>query len=1013
MNDKVQLTPRIPVSTYRLQFNSNFRFSQAKHIIGYLYDLGITDIYASPFLHARKGSLHGYDIVDHSKLNPEIGTEAEFDEFVSEIRKFGMGLILDIVPNHMCISDPGNEWWMDVLENGPSSRYASYFDVDWEPVKTELRNQVLLPVLGGQYGKVLEDADLRVAFEDGYFFLRYYDYKFPLRPKTYSTILTYGLDVLKAAVGEENPHFIELQSITTALEHLPPYTETDHCEIIERSREKEIIKKRLSSLYAESSAVRNFIDENIIAINGMKGVPESFDMLDSLIRSQAYRLAHWRVAAEEINYRRFFDINELAAIRVEEPSVYEDIHALLFKFIREGKVTGLRVDHPDGLYNPLEYFRWLQRDCFLHTRIGHLEDLKERIPPDSCLSVREESAIHAEPAKIEREILTQYETILNNDPHFKPFYIVGEKILTKSERMPEDWPIFSTTGYVFLNTLNGLFVEQRHAKTFNEIYSRFSREKLLFPAVAYEKKKLFMQVGMSSEMNTLGVRLSRISETDRHTRDFTLNSLTDALIEIIAYFPVYRTYVASAGVTERDRQYIESAVSRARRKNPALSGSIFEFIKDVLLLNYYDSVDEVGKKAWLEFVMRFQQLSGPVMAKGVEDTAFYIYNRLTSLNEVGGMPERFGIPLETFHGQNIERSKFWPHALIATATHDTKRSEDVRARINVLSEIPDEWSKRLVVWRRINNRKKMVVNGDKVPDRNEEYLLYQTLIGAWPVVASEGNEAAVFCQRIKNYMLKAIREAKINTSWINPDPLYEDAITIFIDRILETNSGDEFLKDFNDFQKGISNLGMFNSLSQVLLKITSPGVPDLFQGNELWDFSLVDPDNRRPVDFELRQKMLKELSHNERHIGQLELSRQLVRSMENGIIKLYVTAKALDFRRAQKDIFEFGDYMPLEILGKLADRVCSFARRFGNNRVIVAVPRFLADIVNDRLLPPCGDEIWGDTVIAVPYADEGVRYRNIFTGEILTISQKSGSSVLFVAEAFADFPVALLERISV
>ena len=1011
MSSGVQLGPRIPVSTYRLQFNSKFRFSEAKDIPGYLHDLGITDIYSSPLLKAKKGSLHGYDIIDHSKLNPEIGSEAEFDEFVDELRKFGMGLILDIVPNHMCVTDPGNEWWMDVLENGPSSRYASYFDVDWEPVNLELRNQVLLPVLGDQYGKALEAADLQVAFEDGSFFLKYFEHEFPLRPKTYAAVLTHGLDQLRAAMGEDDPHVVELLSIVTSLEHLPPYTEAEREKISERSRKKEIIKKRLRSLYAESGAVRQFIDDNIVAINGTKGDPGSFDRLDSLIREQAYRLAYWRVAAEEINYRRFFDINELAAIRVENPQIYEDTHALLFRFVRKGKVTGLRVDHPDGLYDPSEYFRWLQRDCFLHARLGHLDDVRDGIPSETCRVIGEEGALYAEPSEVERDILAQYRAILDGDPQYKPFYIVGEKILIKGERMPEDWSIFSTTGYVFLNSVNGIFVEQRHAKIFSEIYHRFTREKMLFPDIACEKKKLVMRVAMSSEMNSLGARLNRISEKNRHTRDFTLNSLTNALIEIIAYFPVYRTYVTSAGITDRDRQYIELAVSKARRKNPVLSGSLFEFIKDVLLLNYYDSIGENDKKAWLEFVMRFQQLSGPVMAKGVEDTAFYIYNRLISLNEVGGMPERFGTPLETFHGQNIERTKFWPQALITTSTHDTKRSEDVRARIDVLSEIPDEWSTRLAAWRRLNYRKKMVINGQRVPDRNEEYLLYQTLIGAWPAVAVKGDGAVEFLRRIKDYMLKALREAKINTSWINPDHPYEEATTIFIERILETNGGNEFLGDFTDFQKKVSNLGMYNSLSQVLIKITSPGVPDFYQGTELWDFSLVDPDNRRPVDFESRQKTLKEMSAAEKNIGPLEFSRQLVRTKENGMIKLYVTAKALSFRRAQRDIFEHGDYTPLEIYGKLADNVCSFARRLGNSRVIVAVPRLLANLVNDPLRPPCGDKIWGGTLIAVPYADKGVRYRNIFTGELLTISEKDGNSVLSVPEVFAEFPLALLERI--
>lgn len=860
------LLPKIPVSTYRLQFNKYFKFIDAKNIIGYLQELGIIDIYASPYFKAKEESLHGYDIVDHNTLNPEIGTEDEYDELINELHKYNMGQILDIVPNHMCISSKENVWWMDVLENGPGSIYANFFDIDWDPTKKELKNKILLPILGDQYGKVLENQELTLKFEAGKFYVCYYDHIFPLRPKTYAIILGYNIDDLKKSLPEDNPNLLELLSIITAVNHLPVYTESGMKKIRERDREKEVIKKRLCQLYQESSDIKAFIDKNVSIYNGVKGDPKSFDLLDNLLNEQVYRLSFWRVATEEINYRRFFDINDLAAIRMEDPIVFKNTHRLILRLIKEVSVTGLRVDHPDGLYNPLEYFQLLQRSCFIQMRLSHLEKSIESIPEDVLQSLKEDDLFYDEYDHVKSEITKLYDEIVSSDPAYKPFYIIGEKILIKDERMPEDWPIFSTTGYVFLNALNGIFVKTESARAINDIYDRFIKSRINIQEIIYEKKKLIMQVAMSSEINTLGHYLNRISEKNRHTRDFTLKSLTNAIIEVITFFPVYRTYVNPSGINDRDRRYIESAISKAKRKNPAITVSIFDFLKDILLLNYPENFEDADKKEWLDFVMRFQQITGPIMAKGLEDTVFYIYNRLISLNEVGGSPDRFGTSLETFHGKNIERLKFWPHALIATSTHDTKRSEDVRARINVLSEIPDEWRKRLIQWRRLNKKNKPVVDGQRVPDLNEEYHLYQTLIGAWPTGEVDETRYEVFKKRIKDYMLKAIREAKVNTSWISPNTLYEDAVTMFIETIMRNTPDNKFIKDLTAFQKMISHYGMYNSLSQTLLKITSPGVPDFYQGTEIWDFSLVDPDNRRSVDYNLRISMLEELKKGETEI---------------------------------------------------------------------------------------------------------------------------------------------------
>ena len=988
--------PRIPVATYRLQFNGSFRFADARDIAAYLNDLGITDVYASPYLKARKGSRHGYDIVDHNALNPEVGTDEEYCEYAAELEKHGMGQIMDIVPNHMYIESSENVLWMDVLENGPSSVYTHFFDIDWYPVKEELRNKVLLPVLGDQYGKVLDNQELRISFEEGSFSVHYYDHKFPVVPRTYITLLEYRLDALKERLTEEHPDIVELLSIITALNHLPPYTEISHEKVTERHREKEIIKKRLWTLYGASSSIREYIDENVRLFNGIKGDPRTFDLLDGLLDMQVYRLSYWRVATEEINYRRFFDVNHLAAIRMEDPGVFRETHRLVMKLIRERKITGLRIDHPDGLYDPSEYFHRLQLSCFSQLRAGLPEGGQEEFPLASS-------------PDLEPEIIERYKE--SSEAGNKPFYIVGEKILLRGERMPEEWPIFSTTGYVFLNSVNGIFVETRSARVFDNIYKKFTRLNLNYQDVACEKKKLIMEVAMSGEVNTLGHYLNRISEKDRHTRDFTLNSLTHAILEIIAYFPVYRTYINSSEVIDRDRLYVESAVSKAKRNNPAISGSIFDFLRDVLLVRFPEGINEEDRKEWLDFVMRFQQITGPVMAKGVEDTAFYVYNRLVSLNEVGGTPDRFGTPLETFHGQNIERMKSWPHALIATSTHDTKRSEDVRARINVLSEIPEEWRRHLALWRRINRKKRLLVDGQFAPDRNEEYLFYQTLVGAWPLGEMDEGGYGAFRERIRGYMLKAIREAKVNTSWINPNAIYEDAVMIFVDAVLgDGGPGNQFLKEFIPFQEKISHFGMFNSLSQTVLKITCPGVPDFYQGTEIWDFSLVDPDNRRPVDYGLRSEMFHRLRDRERRTEGHVLSRDLTLDKDTGEIKLYVIYKALGYRRANRGLFEEGEYMPLETGGGASDHICAFARRLGNKELLVIVPRFLIRLVPEEERLPFGDDAWGDCSIIVPFAEEGWIYRNIFTSEVVAVRRKNGALCLFASEVFGSFPVALMEK---
>jgi (1->4)-alpha-D-glucan 1-alpha-D-glucosylmutase len=968
---------RAPLSTYRIQFNKDFGFQQAISIVKYLYELGISDIYASPVFKAKKGSLHGYDIIDMNSLNPELGSEDDFSRLSDELNRYGMGWVQDIVPNHMCITSSENKWWTDILENGRSSMYSKFFDIDWEPVKKELRNKVLIPFLGDQYGNVLENQELKLIFDNGAFFICYYDLRFPVKPKTYSLILEHRIEGLRDILSEESPHFVELLSIITAIKHLPSDTETDAEKITERYREKEIIKKRISALYSESCDVKSFIDKNLEEFNVVKNDFQSSFLLDRLLSNQIYRLSHWRVATQEINYRRFFDVNELAAIRMEENDVFRETHKLVLRLVMENRISGIRVDHPDGLYDPVEYFRSLQKSCFLQA----VHPVKGDAGPGTKKRKKENMMI-------------------SSDFKDSPFYIVGEKILTKGEKMPGDWPVSGTTGYSFMNSLNGIFVETKNVKAFDAIYSRFVRSKTHFQDIVHKNKKLIMHSSMSSELNTLAQYLNRISEKDLHTRDFTLYSLTSAIKEVISCFPVYRTYINSFSINDNDRKYIELAVSKAKRKNPAVSESVFDFLRNVLLLNFPEYFEDNGKKEWLDFVMRFQQITGPVMAKGMEDTTFYVYNRLTSINEVGGDPERFGLSVEAFHGQNIERNKCWPDSMIATSTHDSKRSEDVRARINVLSEMPDEWKANLARWSRINKRKKHIMEGQDIPDRNEEYLFYQTLIGIWPFKEMDGPEHETFRGRIKDYMIKALREAKVNTSWINISSGYEDAVTAFIDKTMSFGHDNKFLDEFSLFSKKISFYGIYNALSQTLLKITCPGVPDFYQGTELWDFSLVDPDNRRPVDYSLRSWLFFEMKERA-DIDMNSLLEDLLLTKEDGRIKMFLTYRALSERQKQRELFEQGTYIPLETEGRFKDNIVAFVREFRNSWAVTIVPRLLTNVVEENE-HPLGEGVWNDTYVILPQNAPSV-WRDVITGVII-----NGQEKLSVGEVLKYFPCALL-----
>jgi (1->4)-alpha-D-glucan 1-alpha-D-glucosylmutase len=963
----------LPTSTYRFQFNHNFTLKQAGALIDYLADLGITDCYASPLTLARPGSLHGYDVTDHSIINPEIGGEEQLVEFAHGLRTRGMGLILDTVPNHMCIAHPSNRWWADVLENGPSSPFARFFDIDWDPPKADLKNKVLLPVLSDQYGKVLENQEIKITYEGGTFALHLYEFALPVAPRTWTLLLESAVETLRPILGESDSAVVELASIITALTYLPLRTETDQARVKERQREKEVIKNRLLALAQSSPDVRAAIDASLKEINGIKGDPHSFDRLERLLDEQAYRLSFWHVATDEINYRRFFDINELAAIRVEEPEVFEAVHRLTLRLVQQRLITGLRIDHVDGLLDPGQYLRLLQKR-FAETHAGESE--------------------HSHSAVVSGRA-------------YRSVYLIVEKIMTGLERLPKDWPVHGTTGYEFLNMLNDVFVDDRNGQQFQDLYGRFTDGQRDFRELVYECKRLVLRASMSGEQNVLARRLDRISEQHRWSRDFTLNSLGRVLAEVIACFPVYRSYVTSAGeLTDDDRRYIRSAISRAKRRNPALSESAFDFLGSVLLLEHPEGLDEAARAQRLHFTLQFQQLTGPVDAKGYEDTALYRFYPLASLNEVGGDPASFGLALQAFHAGNGRRLQEWPHGLSATSTHDTKRSEDVRARINVLSEIPVEWERAIWRWHHLNDPLRVTIEGTEVPDPNEEYLFYQTLLGTWPITGLDSTQYKRYVERIQDYLLKASKEAKVKTSWISPNHEHDRGLVEFVQAAMQPGNDNRFIADFAAFAGRVATAGMLNSLSQVLLKIASPGVPDFYQGNELWDLSLVDPDNRRPVDYAIRQSMLAEITCVAA-TEPLALTKELFERPDDGRIKMYLTCRALGWRRKHARLFLDGAYVPLEGAGPRAHHLIAFGRGSSEHHVIIAAGRFFTGF---GMLPQgaAGESAWSDTFLSVPLNLLQEYYVDLFTGQTVRADCERDAQQLCMREVFSHMPVSIL-----
>lgn len=958
---------RIPSATYRLQFNHRFTFKQALEFVSYFHELGISDLYASPIMKSISGSMHGYDVLDPCQLNPEIGSEEDFERFVKALKEAHMGFVLDIVPNHMCIAGPDNKWWQDVLENGPSSLYANYFNVIWDPPKSELKNKVLLAVLDQQYGKVIENQDLKVVYEVGAFFIEYKTRRFPVNPTTWPTILKPVAKELIPKLGEEDPNLLELQSIMTALEHLPITTmEHDLEKCKERAREKEIIKKRLAVLTEQSIVIREAIQNSMNELNGQKEDRHSFDRLEQLLNEQAYRLSFWRVTNDEINYRRFFDVNDLVSMRVENEEVFKAMHELVLNYVKQGWITGLRIDHVDGLFDPQQYFIRLQNACAL-----------------ACDE--------------KQDLVNRY------------FYIIIEKILGENEKLRPQWLVFGTTGYDYLNLLNGVFVIPESQTEMKRIYDHFINRHFEMSEVMYSCKRLILIIAMSSELHILARQLAKVSEQHRWSRDFTLETLRSALRDIIACFPVYRSYIRTedSQVQAEDREYIVNTIQEAKRLNPVSDPSIFEFIESVLLLEDPPGLTDEQISYRRDFVMRFQQLTGPVTAKGEEDTAFYRYYPLVSLNEVGMDPTQFGVEIEFFHTKNQERLQAWPHTLLATSTHDTKRNEDVRARINVLSENPERWNKALCHWNRLNRSRKVIVNKREVPDVNEEFLLYQTLIGTWPLYAMDATTKAQYIDRIEKYMLKAIKEAKIHTSWVNPNDDYEKGVLEFTRRILDLEPDNLFLKEFEKFIQPIIRAGMFNSLSQTLIKMTTPGIPDFYQGSELWEFNLVDPDNRRPVDYSNRRNLLGMLKQKSQEDAQA-LVTHLMETPEDGRIKLYVTAQVLNFRLQNSHLFQQGSYLSIEIRGEKSKHIVAFNRGNDQKQILVVAGRFYTQLIeNAEYIQPMGS-IWKDTALILPLHLEGT-YRDLLSGITFSSSQ---SHELSLEQIFSKLPIAILEKVS-
>jgi (1->4)-alpha-D-glucan 1-alpha-D-glucosylmutase len=923
------VSTQIPIATYRLQFTRDFDFARCMEILEYLRDLGISHIYASPIFKARPGSTHGYDVCDHNEINPELGGMEGFRRLREKTRGLDIGWIQDIVPNHMAVSGD-NPLLVDVLENGPHSRYLPFFDIDWDHPDTSIRGRMLAPFLGSFLSEALDKREVRLGHDREGFFVGYYTLRLPVRIESYGAILTRAMEVLRERHGMEEPDLTKLQGVISTISTL------DTAEPQEGRYELiAFIKQLLHELQQSSGPFRTALQSTLEDYN----TPQN-GLLHELLLHQHFRLSFWKVAGEEINYRRFFSINELISLRVEEEAVFAAIHKLTMDLVRSGEFSGLRIDHIDGLYDPGDY----------------LERLRSWQPG---------------------------------------VYTLVEKILGPGEPLPEPWPVHGTTGYEFMNMVCSLFVQAEHERFFTRVYRRFSGLRTPFPTLVREKKELIIRRHMTGDVDNLARLIKWASSMDLRGSDIAFHSLRRAIAQVLAAFPVYRTYISDDVFREEDRSTIEQAVSTAARVQPDLDIEI-EFLNRFLQLEYEESLPEEERRQWLRFAMRFQQFTGPLMAKGYEDTALYVMNRLLCLNEVGGWPDRFGITPGEWARFASQRAERWPHGLNATATHDTKRGEDARLRLAALSELPQEWAETLVQLSRRNLSRKTRIRNLRAPDRNDEYFLYQTLLASWPMA---GDEHGSFRERLAEYLVKAVREAKVHSGWIKTDEDYEQALLSYAHGLLDDPEASGVGQLFLPLQQRTAWLGMVYSLGQVLLKITAPGVPDFYQGTELWDLSFVDPDNRRAVDFELRASMLETISSrfaNDRG----NLLRNLLSRPEDGMIKLFVIWRALQARRQQRRLFEQGGCAPLRFSGEHRDRALGLIRSLGGNAAVAVLPRHAHPLCGQREFPM--GECWGDTTGRMPEALSG-EFVDAFTGERFALEGE-----FQFKEVLARFPIALL-----
>ena len=927
----------IPRATYRLQLHKDFDFAAATAVLPYLRELGVSHVYCSPITRARPGSQHGYDVVDHREINPELGGREGFEHFARAVRAQGLRLLLDIVPNHMGVIGADNPWWSDVLEHGQASAYAGFFDINWQPFDPDLAGKLLVPVLGEPYGEVLAQGQLQVAWESeaGRFVLRYFDHRFPMDAATWGRVLRLAADHADDADTAE-----VLTVLANRADAMPPRADAGDAQARERSQAAGRLRQRFIDLVADSRGVDGPAGRAVQAALSQINTAPDRDMLHALHDAQAFRLGFWRVASDEINYRRFFDINELAALRIEDERVFEATHALVLELTASGIVDGLRIDHPDGLRDPAQYFARLQE--------GHARRVALRRP----------GAVPGVQAEAGSALA---------------LYVVAEKITAAHADQPSDWRLHGTTGYRFGALLNGLFVDRAQEQRMERLWRSFSGDTEAFDDMVFTAKLAVAHGPLGSELTVLATQLKRVAAGNRRTRDFGFNSLREAIAETAACMPVYRTYVVEEASAE-DRRFIDWAIAQAKARTALADSSVFDFLRSNLLGepapgSAADAVLPVRRFAW-----RFQQFCAPVAAKGVEDTAFYRYLRLVSLNEVGGDPAAYGISVAAFHGASADRMARWPHTMLATSTHDNKRSEDVRNRIDVLSELPALWRLNLRRWHQMTRSLRRELAGGPAPSPADEWLIYQTLMGCLPPGELDEDALASLRERVQQYLRKAAREAKRRTSWMRPDAEYEEALDAFIAGVLGRLAPNPLLADLRARADEMAWFGALNSLSMALIKFSSPGVPDLYQGNELIDLSLVDPDNRRPVDYVLREQLLREqqelLAADHDHDRLAQLAR-MVATPTDGRLKLWTTWRLLALRAQDPALFEQGAYIPLKASGKAREHIVAFARRTAQGLLIVVAARLFARLLKEPGRLPVGEACWGDVSVDLAPAFHG------------------------------------------